>query len=172
MNADRKETLIGALVAGIGIVFLVTAYGSGADHDYGGVENGYDVTAVFNRTDGLSVGSDVRLAGMSVGKVSHAVLSQDYRSQLTLHVRGDVRLPSDTAALIHSDGLLGAKYVELEPGGAEETLKPSSQIRFTQDSIVVEDLLTKIVAEARSKRGRTAPAAEVPDPGATAEPKL
>lgn len=152
MNSARKETMIGGLVAGIGALFLISAYGSGGGN--ASTSGGYDLTARFNRTDGLNIGSDVRVAGIAVGKVVHQSLNESYRSVVTLHIRDDIVLPTDSAALIHSDGLLGTKYVELEPGGAEEMLKPHAQIRYTQDSIVVEDLLTRILAQAKAKHGK------------------
>ena len=69
-----------------------------------------------------------------------------------------VRLPADTSAAIHTDGLFGSKFVVLEPGGEETYLGDGDVITFTQDAVIVSELLDLIIAEGRARRA--APAAE------------
>lgn len=146
-----RETAIGAAV--LGILVLVVAWNA-ADLDQPAEQvEGYRLTAVFQRTDGLSNGAQVRLAGIPVGRVAEQVLDERYRAHVTLRIDRDVALPEDSAAIIETDGLLGAKYVELQPGGAEDMLEPGSRMEYTQDAVVIEDLLAKIVAQAKARRG-------------------
>jgi len=63
-------------------------------------------------------------------------------------------LPIDTAAAIHTDGLFGSKFVILDPGGDEKTLEDGSAIEFTQDSVVVSDLLDLIIREGKAARSQ------------------
>lgn len=68
-------------------------------------------------------------------------------------MREDVPLPEDTAAIIETAGLFGAKYIELQPGGALDNLAPGDSISYTQDAVILEELLAKIVARAKAARG-------------------
>lgn len=110
------------------------------------------IYATFNRVDGLNVGDEVHLAGVPVGRVSELTLQANFRPRLTLLVDDDVPLSTDTSAAIHTDGLFGRKFVVLEPGGEEEVLSDGGAITFTQDSLVVSELLDLIIAEGRAQR--------------------
>jgi len=135
-------------------VALVLALGL----SYGGSRlkptGGYALTATFNRVDGLSVGDDVRLSGVKVGSVEHQVLNDRYRALVTLRITADVKLPTDTAAAIHTDGLFGTKFVILDPGGEDVNIEPGGNVSFTQDAVLVDELLELIIAEGKA-RGAT-----------------
>lgn len=151
----RRETIIGAGVLGALVLALgLNALGSGQSAIDGG---GYPLDAVFQRTDGLNVGAQVRLSGLPVGRVAEQVLDERYRAHVTLHINAGIQLPEDSSAIIETDGLLGGKYIELQPGADEDMLRPGGRIEFTQDSMVIEDLLARIVAQAKAK-ARKAPA--------------
>ncbi|MBY0431455.1 MAG: MlaD family protein [Rhodospirillales bacterium] len=128
---------------------IALAYGGGRQK----AAEGYPVLARFNRADGLNLGSDVRMAGVSVGKVSVQQLDSRFRAVVTLTIRPGIPLTRDTAAVIRTDGLLGAKYIELVPGGAEEDIRPGGEITYTQDAMVVQELLELIVKQAQAERG-------------------
>jgi phospholipid/cholesterol/gamma-HCH transport system substrate-binding protein len=157
MRSNRSlEAWTGAMVMAAGAFLLATVYsGSGKK-----VEPGYDVRATFKKTDGLMYGAQVRLSGMVVGKVAGYKLDDSYRAIVTLHIKPGVELPKDTSALIHTDGLLGAKYIELQPGGDEDVIKPNGAVVYTQDSVDLVDLLEKIVAMAKARRAEFAKSLE------------
>lgn len=118
---------------------------------------GYELTASYNRVDGVSVGTSVVLAGVHVGKVTKLEFdAEEFQAILTFTIRNEIQLPEDTAALIVSDGLLGGKYIKLGVGGAEEMLQPGGSFEYVQDAVIVEVLLEKIVlwAEQRRKKAR------------------
>lgn len=172
MRANRSlEALTGTVVIAAGALLLAFVYsGTGKKQ-----EPGYDVRATFKRTDGLFYGAQVRLSGMVVGKVTGYKLDDAYRAVVTLHLKPGVELPKDSAALIHSDGLLGSKYVELQPGGDEDVIKPGGAITYTQDSVDLVDLLDKIVAVAEARRADFAKSltpAVKPDISATPAPSM
>ncbi|WP_142849801.1 outer membrane lipid asymmetry maintenance protein MlaD [Telmatospirillum sp. J64-1] len=149
--ARNSEAIIGAVVLAAGAFLLWAVFTTG--QLFGGGNDGYHVTARFNRTDGLVRGSEVRLAGMEVGRVVGERLDDRFRAILTLRLAPGIELPRDTAAAIHTDGLLGSKFIELQPGGDEENIPPGGEIFYTQDAVVLQDLLEMIVAEARARRG-------------------
>jgi phospholipid/cholesterol/gamma-HCH transport system substrate-binding protein len=71
----------------------------------------------------------------------------------------------DTAALIHTDGLLGSKYIELQPGGEDKLVKPGGAVIYTQDAVDIIDLLEKIVDQAKSKRAKLQAQAQIQTDG-------
>ncbi len=142
MNKNAIETIIGALVLVIAAGFAVFAYQSS---NLKPVE-GYSVKARFASVDGLGVGSDVRIGGIKIGVVNTMDLDpKTYEALLTLQLREDIKLPEDSNAAVVSAGLLGSKFVEIAPGGAEEMLKEGDEITFTQSSVNFETLLGKMV---------------------------
>ena len=117
-------------------------------------ENGsyYPLIARFNRTDGLLVGDVVRLAGMDVGKVVDAKLDDNFKAILTLEIKDDILVPDDSSASIVSSGLMGPKYIEIEPGGSMDMLPVGGEFSYTQDAMVVEELLDRIVSIGKANR--------------------
>lgn len=149
MNHRLHEVFVGAAVIVLVAEVIVAAYlGGGRER-----RAGYDVIASFSGVEGLSEGSDVRLSGVNVGEVEALRLDENLRPIAVLRIAPQVGLPADTAAAIHTDGLLGEKFIALQPGGAEEMIEPGGRVAYTQPSIVLEDLLELIVAEARARRG-------------------
>jgi phospholipid/cholesterol/gamma-HCH transport system substrate-binding protein len=158
MHRSVVETVIGAVVLAVAGLFLYFTYSSG----YQRVE-GYEVTAKFNRVDGLAVGSDVRLSGITVGRVVAAQIDPaTYLAIIRLRIDGKVQLPIDTAAKITADGLLGSNYVALEPGGDEKMIADGGQITATQDPVNIVDLVGRFIfggtSGAKPAAGQTPPA--------------
>jgi phospholipid/cholesterol/gamma-HCH transport system substrate-binding protein len=146
-----RDTVTGGAVVLVGTLLLLLAFSLGSKNSAN--DDGYVLTARFNRADGINPGSTVRLSGTVVGRVVGQSLDERYRALLTLHLRKDIQLTSDTAAVIYTDGLLGAKFIELKPGGDELMLKAGEEIQYTQDAVVIEDLLDMIIQQGRAKRG-------------------
>ena len=142
MGRNLIETVMGAVVLAVAVVFVAIAYSSA------GVQSvsGYTVTAAFNRVDGLNVGSDVRLGGIKIGTVAALELDPaSFRAQATLAVAEGIELPTDSSARILSEGLLGGSYVDIQPGGELEVLADDGRIEYTQDPINLVDLLGRFV---------------------------
>jgi phospholipid/cholesterol/gamma-HCH transport system substrate-binding protein len=147
---ERRNILIGgavmlAAVAGITGVYIDSAHKR--------AEAGYPLIARFHKAEGVAIGTEVRLSGVVVGQVFKQSLDDKFRAVLTLQVADSVKLPADSNAAIQTDGLLGAKFVSLQPGGDEKDLKPGEEIAYTQDSLAVNDLLDMVISQAESVRG-------------------
>lgn len=112
----------------------------------------YQIYARFNRTDGLMIGDLVRLAGMDIGRVVNAKLDNNFKAILTLEIKDSVLLPDDSSAAIVSSGIMGAKYIEIEPGGSEDMLNQGSEFAYTQDAMVLEELIERIIGIGKAKR--------------------
>jgi len=136
------EHVTGAVVILVAAAFLVYAISSSGR----ATVSGYPLQARFDRIDGLTVGSDVRIAGVKVGSVTDARIDpKDFTALVAFTVRSDLRIPRDSSAEITSEGLLGGKYVSISPGGDDATLRPGQTITITQSSISLEQLLGKFI---------------------------
>lgn len=104
---------------------------------------GYDVTAKFQNVSGLKVRSAVMASGVTVGRVTQIRYDpKTFEAVVTLHIGdGYKSFPTDTSASILTSGLLGEKYVGLEPGGEEEVLKNGDTIHLTQSSLILEQMI-------------------------------
>ncbi|MCP1273899.1 outer membrane lipid asymmetry maintenance protein MlaD [Gluconobacter albidus] len=139
---DRLELLAGFAVLVCLAGLLVAAM---VGHHQGN-DGGYPVHASFSQIDGLNVGSDVRLAGIAVGHVTGTTVDpKTFQAQVTFTLAPDVKLPTDSAAIVTSDSLLGGKYIALSPGGADSLVKPGGVMTETQGSISLEQLLSKFI---------------------------
>ncbi|MCW5698495.1 MAG: MCE family protein [Rhodospirillales bacterium] len=151
-RTEIREIAIGA-IAVVGLALAVGgSYGDGASEAEARIGQ-YQLFASFNRVDGLRVGDAVLLSGIPIGTVHAMELHSDYRANITLRIDSAVELPTDTAAAIHTDGLFGSKFVTLSPGAEEESLADGDVIAYTQDSLIVSDLLDLIIAQGKSVRG-------------------
>ncbi|MCE7997615.1 MAG: outer membrane lipid asymmetry maintenance protein MlaD [Rhodobiaceae bacterium] len=146
MDNSFVETLVGGIVIAIAAAFL--AYGYSVS-DVGNV-SGIEVTAEFDRVDGLATGSDVRMSGIKIGTVTAQSLNTDnYFAVVTFNLTDEVQLPTDSSAKITSEGLLGGNYVSITPGGSEEMLVSGDEIQFTQGSIDLIGLVGQAVFSAQ-----------------------
>jgi phospholipid/cholesterol/gamma-HCH transport system substrate-binding protein len=142
MGKNIFETIMGALVLIVAGGFMWFAYqGSNLRQ----VE-GYGVKAKFDTVAGVGTGSDVRIGGIKVGVVSGMDLDPaSYKAILTLQIKNGIKVPSDSSASIVSDGLLGSKYVKIEPGADDKMLAEGAVITYTQSSVNLEELIGKMV---------------------------
>lgn len=112
----------------------------------------YEVHASFQRTDGLSIGSPVQAAGVTVGNVVAMDLADGFRVRATLSIDKDVALDTDASAAIVTDGIFGGKLVQIDIGGGDENIPDGGTISFTEDAVILDDLLELIISQARAKR--------------------
>lgn len=143
MAENKSELLVGALVICVAAGFLTYASRSvGAI----GSSQGYELTASFRSAQGITVGTDVRMAGVKIGSVVGLDLNpQTFRADADITVADGVELPDDSSIIIASEGLLGGNFVEIQPGGSAFNFEPGDQIENTQGSISLIELLSKFV---------------------------
>lgn len=142
MNKKPVETIMGIVVLIVAILFLLFAYRV-SDLQ---VVKGYELNAKFLKVGGLNVGSDVRINGIKIGTVTHQKLShEDYMVDVVLSISSDIKLPVDSIVSIVSDGLMGDKFIKIEPGKSQEILKDGDTIEKTQDFKTLEDMVGEII---------------------------
>ena len=142
MKRNVVETVLGAVVLAVAILFLAYSYSSANI----GPTDGYEVQANFSSIGGLSVGDKVVISGVKVGAVSRIELDKEnYLAQVFLDVEDGVDLPEDTAAFISSESLLGGLFMQLEPGAAEDMIEDGGLIEYTQAPQNLEQLLGQFI---------------------------
>ncbi|MSO76740.1 MAG: outer membrane lipid asymmetry maintenance protein MlaD [Alphaproteobacteria bacterium] len=133
---------MGAVVLLVAGIFLTVSLSTATV----GRVSGYELTAKFNRVDGLVVGADVRVSGIKIGSVTSQTLEPDsFQAVVRMNIQKDVKLPIDSSAEVVSDGLLGSKYMALVPGGDEKALAPGGQIKYTQSTVSLEALIGQLI---------------------------
>lgn len=150
MKRNVIETVLGAVVLAVALVFLVFSYSTA---NVGSV-SGYNITANFSGIGGLNIGDQVQISGVKVGTVDNVDLDpKSYLARVTLSIAPNVKLPDDTAALISSTSLLGGKYLELQPGSSEDIMQPGDRIQYTQAPQNLEQLLGQFIFSMNDDKG-------------------
>ena len=149
MNKPVVNTLVGALVLVLGVAaFLWSQRG-----DHREVEAGYEVKASFGSIDGVAKGTKILLTGIPVGEVAGFYYNEErQRAVVSMTIRDGIQIPLDSVVMIVTDGLLGGKYLKIQAGGDTEMMKPGGQFDYTQDSIVFEEILEKVILNAEKTR--------------------
>jgi len=97
----------------------------------------------------LSVGDDVRISGIKVGRISRQELDPvTYAARIVMSLDERIRIPADSSARITAASLLGGNYLELIPGADEDMMQPGEVIYDTRDPVSLTDLLGKAVFSA------------------------
>ena len=142
MKKNPVETILGFCVLIFAGVFLFFA-SSRVDTKK---IDGYTVSAGFAKIGGLEVGSDVRISGIKVGSVLETKLDkEDYSAEVILNIDSTINLPIDTVAAIADVGIMGDKYVRLEPGKSQAVLHPGDRIRQTRNYKSLEDNVSEFI---------------------------
>ena len=142
MRSTAFETFVGIVVLGVAISFFAFVYQkTNFSH-----KESYILSAQFDRIDGLKAGADVRISGVKVGTViDQKINTSDFRAVVRFNVRKDIKLSTDSSAEIHSDGLLGGKYLQLVPGGEEAQLAANEEVQHTQSSVSLEEMIGQMI---------------------------
>jgi phospholipid/cholesterol/gamma-HCH transport system substrate-binding protein len=142
MQRNTLETVMGAIVLLAAAGFVTLAYEAA---DIKG-DGGYEIIAEFGSTGGLSVGDDVRISGIKVGRITEQSLDPiTYSARIAMAIAPDIEIPADSSARITAASLLGGNYLELMPGAEDEMLAAGAVIYDTRDPVSISDLLGKMV---------------------------
>lgn len=107
----------------------------------------YRLYAQFDDVAGLRKRSKVSMAGVTIGRVSEITVDSQYGvATVALDLDAETGpLPMDTGARILTEGILGARYIGLMPGGDDEMLEEGDYISDTQGALVLENLIGDLV---------------------------
>ena len=142
MKSDIFEFIVGLgviIIAGWFILSVVSKYDKLSN-----ISETTNYIASFNDVSGISVGSNIKLAGVTVGKVLELKLDEiNYTAEMVLGINRKIKIPNDSEIIITSEGLLGGNYVSISPGGSDIFLKANEKFSFTQSSLSLNNLIQK-----------------------------
>ncbi|MDB1135338.1 outer membrane lipid asymmetry maintenance protein MlaD [Candidatus Anaplasma sp. TIGMIC] len=106
------------------------------------------ITAAFADVDGLRVGSDVRVSGVSVGSVTSLHLNRQNTPVVKMCIAAGLMLPVDSSAAITYSDIMGGKYIDIVPGAADNVLGNGSQIKHTSTVVSLHTIIDKMINSA------------------------
>jgi phospholipid/cholesterol/gamma-HCH transport system substrate-binding protein len=62
-----------------------------------------------------------------------------------MNLAPDLKLPVDTFANIVTSGVLGGRYIELQPGGEDRMLKPGDTITHVGNAVILEKVIGQLI---------------------------
>jgi phospholipid/cholesterol/gamma-HCH transport system substrate-binding protein len=157
MKSSAFEATLGAAVIAVAAGFLTYAYQSAGLG--GGSAGGYKVSAELDNIEGINVGTDVRMAGIKIGTVIGQHLNpENFQAKVDMLIDSKLALAEDTSAKITAEGLLGGKFIALDPGGAETKLADGGVISYTQGAVDIWSLISQAMFDKSGAKTSTPPA--------------
>ncbi|MEN3034455.1 MAG: MlaD family protein [Aquificaceae bacterium] len=142
------QAKVGALVLLASFAFAILSLLFGEFRPF--MARGKEYQVVFKNVSGLSKGAEVRVAGIKAGRVRSLTLTED-GVLVSFEISGDVKLFKNASAQIGTLGLLGDKYLDIDPGSPSfGELSPSSRILITKESSDIDSLVREAIVTTKS----------------------
>lgn len=124
-----SEVKVGALTLGGAVLLAGMISFLGA---FSLFDSGYDLHVTYPSVNGLLTGGQVRYAGVPVGTVKDMKVDGSH-VVVTMHVKKEVQIPMDSSFSIGSDGVMGEKFVQIQPPerASGVFVKPGSNLTGT-----------------------------------------
>ena len=143
MISRKYETIVGLFVVASLVALLVMVLIIAREE--GLWQNYVKYHAVFKNISGLKRGSEVRLAGVTVGSVTNTTIRSDGKIKVTFEVMAQYRnqMREDTQASIGSIGLLGDRSLDLTPGSPDKPVIPPGGLMAGVEPLDLQELLAR-----------------------------
>ena len=141
MTDKWQKTIVGFLLCILFAIWFVWVHNTSVKEQK---KDDFLLYAYFSKTDGLNVGAPVRMSGIPVGHVFALDFGDNFLVKVTLSFDKKYELPIDSSVSIETDGILGGKHIELVPGADEELLSSGDDLAYTQDVLLLDELLNKL----------------------------
>ena len=117
--------------------------------------NSYKLNASFTDINGLRAKAPVRSAGVKIGEVTQIKLnSKTYQADIGLVIYNEkVKIPKDSIISILTEGVVGSKFISIDPGYDEEYLKNGQSIDKSKPSLAIEQVINEAIAIFATKEG-------------------
>jgi phospholipid/cholesterol/gamma-HCH transport system substrate-binding protein len=153
MRKFAMETTVGIFVV-LGLVLIgymtiklghVTFFG----------DDSYSLYARFTSVSGLRAGNPVKMLGMEVGRIKALTIDQeDLKAVVEIRIKNGIKIYDDAFASIKTEGLIGDRYLSIDPGGGGSLLSSGKTIIETQSAVEISDLIGKYAFGDVEKSGK------------------
>ncbi len=145
MRSRHSIEIMAGLFLLLGIVALMFLASTATDMGGKLGKEHYSLELRFLNVGELKQRAPVTIGGVTIGAVNKIALDPvTFEALVVLDINQEFdQIPTDTSASILTNGILGDKYIGLEPGGALEVLGPGDEITITQSAIGIEQLIAK-----------------------------
>jgi len=142
MKKYSKETVVGIFVV---IGFACIGYMTVKLGNVGFFgENTYSLYAKFNTVTGLREGNPVNMLGLEIGRVQKFTMDQENQQvAVQFKINKGIEIFDDAIASVKTEGLIGDKYVAIDPGGGGDLLANGDSITDTNSPTDIMDLVSK-----------------------------
>ncbi len=108
-------------------------------------DNSYPLFARFTSVSGLRVGSSIEMLGIEIGRVERLTMDQEEQvAVVKFRIQKGIKIYNDAIASIKTEGLIGDRYVSIDPGGGfDERLQPGELITETESPTDIQELISK-----------------------------
>ena len=93
----------------------------------------------------------------------YGVDTSRYQAKVVMNIGSTYQVPDDSQVRVGSEGLLGASYLQIQPGGSDTFLKPGEAIEFTQGTLDIFSLISQAITSMAGNKAAGAGQAPVPD---------
>ena len=150
MRANYRVEIASGIFLLLGIAALIWLATQATDFGQDIGEDTYRISARFTNVGDLRSRAPVKIGGVTVGLVQSITLdpvSFEALVQMSVDSRFD-EIPNDTGASVLTSGILGDRYIGLEPGGSPDVLQDGDELFITQSALVLEQLVGKYLFNA------------------------
>jgi len=156
MRANYKVELASGIFLLLGIAALVWLATRATDYGQDIGKETYTISAKFRDVGDLRNRAPVKIGGVTIGIVESIELDPvSFEAVVKMGIASRFNeLPSDTSASVLTSGVLGDRYIGLEPGGAPDTLQDGDEIFITQSALVLEQVIGKYLFNAGAAKGK------------------
>lgn len=154
MRANYKVETASGIFLLLGVAALLWLATQATDYGREMGDETYTISARFTNIGDLKSRAPVKIGGVVIGIVDAVRLDPvTFEAQVALRIDGRYdELPMDTSASILTSGVLGDRYVGLEPGGSFEYLVDGDELIVTQSAVILEELISKYLFNAASSQ--------------------
>jgi len=100
----------------------------------------------FSSVSGLKTGAKIEMVGVQIGMVSKVNIDKErLLAKVELSIDKNIELSEDVIASVKTSGIIGQKYIDIQPGGSDIILGPGEEIFNTESSLDIESLVRKLI---------------------------
>ena len=144
MKKINKEIFLGVIIVLLGLVIFINLFNSYNSNKPNNVS--FSLNSDFNNVGSLSVGNDIKIHGVKVGKVTNISINLELLvANVIIEFDNFYKIPSDSIFTITSNGLMGGSYIDIKIGSSELIFTENETTKYNIDAISIENIISDII---------------------------